>query len=180
MMTLWRNFHLAYFVIQVIERKIIEINAKIKSQLNCIQEINNFFTKLPEFTRKIESISSDLGKYLDEDVVLYRFVFNFKWRFVGALQRSTAEVEEFLVIFEDVVETEEMKQKEVEERFQFASYIERRSTETDALKSNYFHLTVVSKFIQHNWFLLIYRCIFRKISRSIFRKNNGKREKNSK
>ncbi|XP_065211389.1 uncharacterized protein LOC135839327 [Planococcus citri] len=97
---------------ELTDKQVTELNTKIKHQLQCIQEINHFFATLPEFTKKIENISNDLD----------------------TLQKHILEVEDFLVVFEDIVEDEEMKQNEIDERFKFASYIERKSTETDLLK----------------------------------------------
>lgn len=45
------------------------------------------------------------------------------------------EVEKFLVIFEDLVEIEEYKQKEVNEKFEYNAYIQKKSQEMEFVTS---------------------------------------------
>ena len=118
------------------------MNVKIKNQLNYIQETNNFFATLPEFTKKVENISNDLGKlfrtfntFPPTNLKINQTYTFFFAHFVDTLQKHIVEIEDFLVIFEDLVEVEEMKQNEVDEQFKYTSYIERKTIGTELLKS---------------------------------------------
>lgn len=58
--------------------------------------------------------------------------------FTVALSNAVEEVEEFLVMFEDLVETEEYKQKEVDEEYKYNAYVKKKALEVEFIKRKLF------------------------------------------